>query len=116
MIEYIYLPTRQESVDSELTTVLVQALCTVHILKFDVEALNGIILLPELKAFSTEQNIDIECIQEHRHNHSRQEIKFLDTGNGWTFVLASAWKNSDNEWTCVSTSVWKKSLNAVIGG
>ena len=38
-------------------------------------------------------NIDIICIQEYIHS---EDIKYRDTGNGWTFVSASAWKNSDN--------------------
>ena len=31
----------------------------------------------------------------HRYLHS-EDIKFDDTGNGWTFVSVSAWKNSLN--------------------
>ena len=34
-------------------------------------------------------------MQEHRYIHS-EDIKYHDTGNGWTSVSASAWKNSIN--------------------
>ena len=42
-----------------------------------------------------DHNIDIICIQEHKYVHS-EDIKYHDTGNGWTFVSASTWKNSVN--------------------
>ena len=35
------------------------------------------------------------CIQEHRYTHS-EDIKYHDTGNGWTLATASAWKISVN--------------------
>ncbi len=34
-------------------------------------------------------------IQEHRYTHS-EDIKYHDSGNGWTLTTASAWKNSVN--------------------
>ena len=43
-----------------------------------------------------DHNIDIVCIQEHRYHHSKVDIKYHDTGKGWTFVTTSAWKNSVN--------------------
>ena len=43
----------------------------------------------------------VVCIQEHRYHHSKVELKYHDTVNGWTFISASAWKIS---------------VNAVIGG
>ena len=42
-----------------------------------------------------DHNIDIISIQEHRYTHS-EDIKYHDTGNGWTQATASAWKNSVN--------------------
>ena len=42
-----------------------------------------------------DHNIDIICIQEHRYTHS-EDIKYDDTGNGWTLATASAWKHSVN--------------------
>ena len=39
--------------------------------------------------------IDIICIQEHGCTHT-EDIKYRDTGNGWTLATVSAWKNSVN--------------------
>ena len=39
--------------------------------------------------------IDIICIQEHRYTHN-EDIKYHDTGNGWTLATVSVWKNSVN--------------------
>ena len=39
--------------------------------------------------------MDIICIQEHRYIHS-EDIKYHDSGNGLTYVSASARKNSVN--------------------
>ena len=46
------------------------------------------------------------CIQPETHTHTHtlyiyiyiysEDITYHDTGNGWTFVFASAWKNSVN--------------------
>ena len=36
------------------------------------------------------------CVQEHRYYHNELDLKYSYTNNGWTFVLASAWKNSVN--------------------
>ena len=62
---------------------------------FNVRTLNRIGQLPELTASAVEHNIDIICIQEHRYTHS-EDIKYHDTGNGWTLATVSAWKNSVN--------------------
>ena len=51
--------------------------------------------LPELTASAIDHNIDIICIQEHKYTHS-EDIKYHNTGNGWTLANASAWKNSVN--------------------
>ena len=40
-----------------------------------------------------EHDIDIICIQEHRYTHS-EDIKYHDSGNGWTLTTASARENS----------------------
>ena len=42
-----------------------------------------------------EHKIDIICIQEHRYTHT-EDIKYHETGNGWTLVIVSARKNSVN--------------------
>ena len=39
--------------------------------------------------------IDIICIQEHRYTHT-EDIKYHETGNGWTLATVSAWKNFVN--------------------
>ena len=43
-----------------------------------------------------EYNIHTVGVQEHRYHHSEVEIKYQNTGNGWIFISASAWKNSIN--------------------
>ena len=40
-----------------------------------------------------DHNIDIIFIQEHRYIHS-EDIRYHDSGKGWTLATASAWKNS----------------------
>ena len=57
--------------------------------------LNRIGQLPELTATAIDHNVDIICIQEPIFLH-REDIKYHDTGNGWTFLSASAWKNYVN--------------------
>ena len=51
--------------------------------------------VPELTASVVEHKIDMICIQEHRYTHT-EDIKYHETGNGWTLVTVSAWKNSVN--------------------
>ena len=51
--------------------------------------------LPELIASTVEHKIDIICIQENRCTHI-EYIKYHETGNGWSLVTVSAWKNSVN--------------------
>ena len=68
---------------------------TIQIATFNVRTFNRIGQLPELTAFAIDHNINRIFIREHRYLHS-ENIKCLDTGNGWTFVPASVWKNSVN--------------------
>ena len=68
---------------------------TIQIATFNVRTLNRIGQLPELTASAIEHKIDIICIQEHRYTHN-EDIKYHDTGNGWTLATVSAWKNSVN--------------------
>ena len=68
---------------------------TIQIATFNVKNLNRIGQLPELTACTIDNKIDIICIQEPRYTHS-EDIKYHDTGNGWTLVTDSAWKNSIN--------------------
>ena len=68
---------------------------TLQIATFNVRTLNRIEQLPELIASAIEHKIDIICIQEHRCMHT-EDIKYRETGNGWSLVTVSAWKNSVN--------------------
>ena len=62
---------------------------------FNVRTLNIIGKLPELIASTEEHKLDIICIQEHRYTHT-EDIKYHETGNGWSLATVSAWKNSVN--------------------
>ena len=68
---------------------------TLQIAIFNVRTFNRIGQLPELIASAVEHKIDIICIQEHRCTHTK-DIKYHETGNGWSLVTVSAWKNSVN--------------------
>ena len=70
---------------------LMKCKCTIEIATFNVSTLIKIGQLPELTASAIDHNIDIICIQEHWYTHS-VDIKYNDTGNGWTLATASAWK------------------------
>ena len=72
----------------------------IQIATFNVRTLNRIGQLQELTASVIDHNRDIICIQKHKYTHSG-DIKYHDTGNGWTLATASA---------------WKKSVNAMMGG
>ena len=74
---------------------LLKCKSTIQIATFNFGTLNKIGQLPELTASAIDYNIDIICVQEHRYLHS-EDIRYHDTGNGWTFVLGSVWKNSVN--------------------
>ena len=62
---------------------------TIQIATFNVRTFNRIGQQPELTASAVEHNIDIIGIQEHRYTHS-EDIKYHDTGNGWTLATVSA--------------------------
>ena len=64
---------------------------TIQIATFNVRTLNRIGLLSELTASVVEHKIDIICIQEHRYTHT-EDIKYHETGSGWTLATVSAWK------------------------
>ena len=68
---------------------------TLQITTFNARTLNRIGQLPEQIASAEEHKIDIICIQEHRYTHT-EDIKHHETGNGWSLVTVSAWKNSVN--------------------
>ena len=80
---------------TELKQKLLKCKQTIQIATFNVRTLNRIGQLPELTALAVEHKIDIICIQEHRYTHP-EDIKYHDTGNGWTLATVSAWKNPVN--------------------
>ena len=57
---------------------LLECKTSLNIVTFNMKTLNTLNLLPELTT------------------DSKLEIKYHNTGNRWTFVMASAWKNSVN--------------------
>ena len=68
---------------------------TRQIATFNARTLNRIGQLPELIASAVERKIIIICIQEHKYTHT-EDIKYHETGNGWSLDTVSAWKNSVN--------------------
>ena len=77
---------------TELKQKLLKCKKTIQIATFNVRTLNRIEQLPELIASAVEHKIDIICIQEHRYMHT-EDIKYHETGNGWTLATVSVWKN-----------------------
>ena len=80
---------------------------------FNDRTLNRIGQLPELTASAIDPNIDIVCVQEHRYHHSKEDIKYHDTGNGLTFVYLSAWKNSINTAIGVGILIGPRALKSL---
>ena len=74
---------------------LLKCIQTIQIATLNVRTLIRMCQLPELTASAVEHNMDIICVQEHRYTHNK-DIKYHDTGNGWTLATVSAWKNSVN--------------------
>ena len=69
---------------------LIKCKQTLQIATFNVRTLNRIGQLPELIASAEEHKIDIT------QNTHTEDIKYHETGNGWSLVTVSAWKNSVN--------------------
>ena len=67
-----------------------------RISSFNVRTLQSQKQASELTASAFQHGIDVICVQEHRLNHEDLNLKFHEMGNGWTFISASAWKNSGN--------------------
>ena len=86
---------KKSATELKLKQKLLKCKRTIQIATFNVRTLNRIGQLLELTASARDHNIDIIYIQEHRYIHS-EDIKYHDTGNGWTLATASAWKNSFN--------------------
>ena len=85
----------EKSVTERKQQKLLKCKQTIQIATFNVRTLNRIGQLPELITSAVEHKIDIICIQEHRYMHT-EDIKYHETGNGWTLATVSAWKNSFN--------------------
>ena len=86
---------KKSATELKLKQKLLKCKSTIQIAIFNVRTLNRIGQLPTLTASAIDHYIDIVCIQEHRYLHS-EVIKYHNTSNRWTFVLASAGKNSVN--------------------
>ena len=84
---------KKSATELKLKQKLLECKRTIQIVTFNVRTLNRIRQLSELTASAIDHNIDIICIQEHRYTHS-EDIKYHDTGNGWTLASTSAWKNA----------------------
>ena len=82
-----------EKLTTELNQKLLKCKQTIRIATFNVRTLNKIGQLPELTSSAIEHNIDIICILEHIYTYS-EDIKYQDSGNGWTLAIASTRKNS----------------------
>ena len=67
-----------------------------HVSTFNVRTLNSLSQTSELAASAAALKIDIICVQEHRFYHDDIELKYHKLPKGWTFISASAWKNSMN--------------------
>ena len=67
-----------------------------HISTFNTRTLTSSYQIGELTAAVTLHNQDIIGVQEHRHFHNDVRLKHHDTGNGWTLVTSSAYKNTAN--------------------
>ena len=105
----------KSATELKLKQKLLKCKSTIQIATFNLRTLNRIGQLPELTASAIDHNIDIICIQKHRYIYS-EDIKHHDIGNGWTFVSASAWKNSVNATIGVGMLIGpraQKSLNSI---
>lgn len=63
---------------------------------FNVRTLQPINQMAELTATAINNQIDIICVQEHRLYHDEINLKYHELGKGWTFISASAVKNTAN--------------------
>ena len=81
---------------NQLQNSLLKCKSQVIVSSFNVRTLNTLNQLPELVSSAIKFNIDVICVQEHRFFHDNLELKYHEVGKGWTFISASAWKNSTN--------------------
>ena len=80
---------------------LLKCKTTIQIATLNIRTLNRIGQLPELTVAVIDHNIDIVCVREHRYHQSKEDMKYHNTGNGWTFVSSTTWKNFVN-------NVWRQ--------
>ena len=86
---------KKSATELEQKQKLLKCKSTIQIATFNVRTLNRIGQLPELTPYAIDHNMDIVCVQERRYLQS-EDIKYHDTGNGWTLVSTYACKNSVN--------------------
>ena len=69
---------------------------TINLSTFNVRTLQSIKQMSELIAIAVTYHIDVINVQEHRFYHEDIDLKYHELGNGWTFISASAFKNTGN--------------------
>ena len=69
---------------------------TINLSTFNVRTLQSIKQMSELFAIAVTYHIDVVNVQEHRFYHEDIDLKYHELGNGWTFISASAFKNTGN--------------------
>ena len=69
---------------------------TINLSTFNVCTLQSIKQMAELFIIVVTYHIDIINVQEHRFYHEDIDLKYHELGNGWTFISASALKNTGN--------------------
>ena len=63
---------------------------------FNLRTLQSIKQMSELISIAVTYHIDVINLQEHRFDHEDIDLKYHELGNGWTFISASALKNTGN--------------------
>ena len=69
---------------------------TINLCTFNVRTLQSIKQMSEFIAIAVTCHIDVINIQKYRFDHEDIDLKYHKLGNGWTFISASALKNTDN--------------------
>lgn len=68
---------------------------SITVATFNVRTLSSDCKVQELVANAEQYNIDVICLQEHRHYHEEVDIRYQNIGK-WTLITSSATKNSIN--------------------
>ena len=68
----------------------------INLSTFNVHTLQSIKQMWELIAIAVTYRIGVINLQEHRFYHEDIDLKYHEHGNGWTFITASALKNTGN--------------------